>query len=437
MAKSSAAAKPGLSKQRVAECYKRGVQLSTNDKNYDYAHAMFAQCVLNDPGNLQYVEALVRNLRELVPFVRKWQMPHLGGHPLKKELRQENWQAVLCRGIELLRKNPWDVPTLRAMAEASAALHYNEAELVYLKQALDAAPKSIEVNTHCGQSLRRMGQYDQAVACWRRVQILKGKGKDQEATKMISLLAEEKILFPNGRPSVAKPKEDRVEQVEQESSEDAPPVKPKKTLVQPSPAVKQASAKRKKKLKGEAATKKVKLDPRQSLEHAISQEPENARNYVQLSELLVDAGQVNTAEAWLVKANDVCSDKEGLVEQLNRVRSLRGEDAEEEQVVTGDQANDLEVSGAKPSFPWLELALALSVIFLVLEIFPSAGRVVWETLVASEAAVWRKVQSVGGAIWSVLDVREWTQLSWFVANIIVIVALFGFRFVSERRRDGC
>ena len=40
------------------------MQLMIRDKNYDYAHAMFADCVIHDPGNLIYVEALFRNFAQ-------------------------------------------------------------------------------------------------------------------------------------------------------------------------------------------------------------------------------------------------------------------------------------------------------------------------------------------------------------------------------------
>jgi hypothetical protein len=77
------------------------------------------------------------------------------------------------------------------MAKACEALHYNEVELVYLKPALDAAPKDANVNRHCARSLARMGQFDQAIACWHRVDEI--TGKDREAAAMISQLAEERM----------------------------------------------------------------------------------------------------------------------------------------------------------------------------------------------------------------------------------------------------
>ena len=56
------------------------------------------------------------------------------------------------------------------MAEACEALEYREAELRYLKMALEANPKDPEVNRHCAKSLQRTGLFDQAIVCWHRVE---------------------------------------------------------------------------------------------------------------------------------------------------------------------------------------------------------------------------------------------------------------------------
>lgn len=193
----NAAAPTSRRERRLAECFQRGVQVASGEKNYDYAHAMFAECVLHDPGNQQFVEALIKNVRARTPRPPKWRLG--GGHRgLRQAAQRQDWPAVIRVGVERLKDDPWDVAALRAMAEASAALHHNEVELVYLKQALDAAPKNADVNRHCARSLARMGQFDQAIACWHRVETL--QPQDAEAAKMISLLAEERLKYPGGRP---------------------------------------------------------------------------------------------------------------------------------------------------------------------------------------------------------------------------------------------
>ena len=95
------------------------------------------------------------------------------------------------------------------MARACEALHHNEVELVYLKQALDANPKDIESNRHCAVSLARMGQFDQAMACWHRIEEI--TGGNREATEMILRLAEEKLKYPGGKPPAKRKTEAEVQ----------------------------------------------------------------------------------------------------------------------------------------------------------------------------------------------------------------------------------
>lgn len=166
---------------------------------------MFVQAVAGDPANLIYLDAMFENLRELYGDKKNRKARVSSSRaPFKKAHTERRWQEVISLGLQLLGENPWDIPTLRGMADACEALHYNEVELRYLKNALDSNPKDLDVNRHCAKSLARMGQYDQAIACWHRVEELQpGKA---EAPRMISQLTVEKNrvaagLAPDGSPS--------------------------------------------------------------------------------------------------------------------------------------------------------------------------------------------------------------------------------------------
>ena len=51
-------------RKRLQRCFERGQELRRQDKpDHDYIHTMFAECVINDPGNLEYAEALFENLQ--------------------------------------------------------------------------------------------------------------------------------------------------------------------------------------------------------------------------------------------------------------------------------------------------------------------------------------------------------------------------------------
>jgi tetratricopeptide (TPR) repeat protein len=198
---------------RTARCFDRGLRAMQVEQDYEYAHLFFSECFCREPSNDAYASAMLQNLR--LRAVRKSQFilrSVIANSRLRRIVGNKDWKSAFGEGIRLLQKNPWDAEVLLCMAKACAALHHNESELVYLKGALDCRPKSAIVNRRCAQSLGRMGQFDQAIACWLRVSRL--KQGDNEAAEMISRLSEEKLKYPNGRPPVHQPAEHSPESVQ-------------------------------------------------------------------------------------------------------------------------------------------------------------------------------------------------------------------------------
>ena len=150
------------------------------------------------------------------------------------------------------------------MAEACDALNLDEAQLVYLKQALDVNPKDAEVNRICGRTLARMGQFDQAIACWHRVE--QAKPGDDEAARAIGELAIEKTISHGGYE-------------EAESSTDVM-------------ADKAAKADR----RSEAT---IKLSPADQLEKQIAKKPEDVNLYLELADLHTREERHDKAEEML------------------------------------------------------------------------------------------------------------------------------------------
>ena len=190
---------PALRKQ-LQRCFERAHEVLRQDKpDHDYAHTMFAECVLKDPGNLEYTEALLDNLHKKYKNNKRGSRfsGFVSKSGFRKAIAEQDWDEIFALGIDLLRSNPWDVTVLRGLAEACRARHLNETELRYLKNALDVDRKNIEVNRHCAESLTRMGQFDQAIACWHRIEEL-DKGHT-EARRKISELT---IAKTRGLPGV-------------------------------------------------------------------------------------------------------------------------------------------------------------------------------------------------------------------------------------------
>lgn len=290
------AVSPAL-RRRLQVCFEHGSQLA-KEKDYDYAHEILSECVTKDPSNLVYVEAMLSNLQKKFDNNKKGaRFKGFGGKgAFKKTVQRKDWAEVLQMGPEFLKMNPWDVTTLRGLAHACAASHYNEVELRYLKNALDANPKDIEVNRHCAHSLARMGQYDQAIACWHRIEELT-KG-DDEAPKKISELTLEKTRGSTGIADDAEiaPSEKAAEKSRSE------PVKPTPVkAASAKPALQPAEPTNPSK-PVEQPRIQIRLNPRQKLEKAIHDNPIDIDNYVALAELHTTEGRYGEAVKVLTRA---------------------------------------------------------------------------------------------------------------------------------------
>jgi tetratricopeptide (TPR) repeat protein len=183
-------------RKRLQKCYEHA-NLQMRQENYDYATELFTQCVLGDPGNLLYVQGFLGNLKQKYNNNKKGDklafMKVLGSKGMvKKASLQKDWGNLFKSGLEILKLNPWDVSTLTALAAACEELELYDAQLVYLRLALDADPKDPNINRTCGRALGRRKLFDQAIACWHRVeQAIPG---DEEAARAIASLTVEKAI---------------------------------------------------------------------------------------------------------------------------------------------------------------------------------------------------------------------------------------------------
>jgi tetratricopeptide (TPR) repeat protein len=179
----------------LADRYTEGMNLARKAE-YDRAHQLLAECVIADPANYDYVDGLLLNL------ARKFRQPGaVSGADVPRRndelrlaisqaLKSGDWAEVRRLGPRSLFFNPWQVPTLLALAQASAAEGYEDVELRYLQMAFAAGPNDIETNRHCGRSLARMRKFDEAINSWRRVgELAPG---DEEAARMVTELSIEK-----------------------------------------------------------------------------------------------------------------------------------------------------------------------------------------------------------------------------------------------------
>jgi tetratricopeptide (TPR) repeat protein len=167
----------------------------------DYAHDLYTQCLIDDPANLIYLQHLLANLSQKHGNTKKGSTlaaikitrPRMA---LSKAAAKGQFREAFTSAAEALKVNPWDTGTLLALAETYEAVKSDECQRFVLRWALDASPSDVQVNRSAGRLLGRLGEFDQAIACWKRV--LAAKPIDEEASKAVSQLGVEQTIRKGG-----------------------------------------------------------------------------------------------------------------------------------------------------------------------------------------------------------------------------------------------
>lgn len=192
---------------------------------FDYAMNMYDQCVKGDPANALYIRQYLACLgkkyndnKKGAGFTSAPKVKMIQGG-LKKSAMSKDHKGVLEKGWEALKLNPWDVWTLSTMADAAGGMDMSEAQLAYLKQALDVDPKDAEANRKCGRALAAQGAFDQAIACWNRVSAM--KPGDEEAARALADLAIERTIHKGKYEDAESSQDVRADKMEQIVGEDS------------------------------------------------------------------------------------------------------------------------------------------------------------------------------------------------------------------------
>ena len=288
---------PPAKRRRLQMCFEHGTK-SAAKGDFKYATDMFTTCVEGDPANAIYIKQFLVNLAKLyndnkkgAGFTSKPRAAALSG-AVAKAAYSKDWANLIKNGLEWLKLNPWNISALQSMATACDELNYDEAQLVYLKWALELDQKDGEVNRLCGRALARLGRFDEAISCWNRV--LVAKPGDQEAQKAVADLAIEKTISHGGY----------------EDAESSTEVK--------------ANRAAKEDFRSEAIAK---LTPEQQLERQISKKPDDVALYIELSDLHTREERHSEAQKVLSKALEISGGEMSIRERLedSQLRMARHE----------------------------------------------------------------------------------------------------------------
>ena len=275
--------------------------------NHDYAHELFSQCVIADPGNVVYTQTCMANLIQKHGEKKKGLfggLKNLGSKGgVKKASMQKDWPGVLKAGLAVLKENPWDTTNLLAMADACEQLGYEDSQVAYLRAALKFNPEDLHINRQCAIALRERKEFDAAIACWQR--ILKAKPKDEEATRAVGAISAEKTIHKGGYETA-------------ESSRDV-------------------------KKKSVAGVQREELSPEQQLQRQIKKNPNEKAAYLELFQIYQQSDRFQPAEEILQKARALFPDDADILHKYEEIqlRNLRDTLAAAEKEAA--RTNDAEV----------------------------------------------------------------------------------------------
>jgi len=268
------------SRQRLQKVFEHG-QRCVAKQDHDYANKLLAQCVVEDPGNLIYLQHFLANLQSKYGDNRKGS--RLGRLKIKnhrsalnKAVAKGDWPAAFQAACAALALNPWDIPSLLSLASAYEELDCNECELYTLRCALTVDSKDVPTNRQAGLALERMGHFDQAIACWQRVKL--ALPADDQARQAVARLSVEQTIDKGGYDPASLG-----------SSPDGLP-----------PA--EVSLARLAKTTGENDD----LPPEARLRAALAAEPTESEHYIQLTDLLMREKRFDEAEQLLGEAASAC-----------------------------------------------------------------------------------------------------------------------------------
>ncbi len=254
-------------RRRIQSWYQHGRE-KAHAGSHDYATDMFVQCVEGDPANLEYLNSFLHNLHKKyndnkkgAGFTSALKASGMRASSKKAQIKKD-WPGLIKQSLELLKLNPWDTGALMSMAQGCEGLHCLEAQLAWLRAALDVDPKDPDTNKACALALGKQGHFDQAIVCWARVE--KAKPHDAEAQKAI------------GDLQVRKTESQLIKRTEQHAAASkAAPAAP---------------------LEGEGGEPQIRLTRQQELQQEISGDPNKIDSYVELAELHARENRFTEAE---------------------------------------------------------------------------------------------------------------------------------------------
>lgn len=251
----------------------------------DYARDLFKQCIVEDPGNLIYLQHFLANLAQ--KYNNNKSGARLAGMKIRsgrsalvKAAGKGQWREAFEAAADALAINPWDTPTLIALADVCQQIGSPESEIFLMRWAMDVDPKDPVVNRRAAIGYARLGQFDNAIGCWRRV--LAAKPLDEEASKAVSQLSVEQTIQKGGYQQELLDGTTKVADMES--------------------AVRASMARGRKEASEQLPTRSSGANRIEELQEAIQSHPAEVANYLELAQLFSAQERYADAERILGQA---------------------------------------------------------------------------------------------------------------------------------------
>ncbi len=148
--------------------YQRAFALcSQNPPDLLTARRLLLQCVLQDPGNLIFVETFLYVLRR-VGAQQGWWRGFWHRVAFEQAIRRGDWPRLVQSGLKLLALRPDDPLVLCGLGDAHIELDHNDVALLYWKMADAQHPENVTVQQRCARALARLGLFEHAQVCRQR-----------------------------------------------------------------------------------------------------------------------------------------------------------------------------------------------------------------------------------------------------------------------------
>ena len=299
--------------------------------NLDYAIQMLGEALKIDPNNLLYRQTLrgVERRRfqndpgKVGLFATAKTKPiHLR---IRGEKSRKRWERVLEVCEESFRVHPWDVTAARDAAEAAVELDNHPLACWLLESVHAQGEGQIAYMRQLAHVYELTEQYAKAIACWEAVR--RKDPHDEEARRQINALSASATIKRSGLHEAIDKHQNPVAEINLPGLDDL----------------------------------KAKVEsPVQRLVRIIKAEPEEIRNYLELSDLLRAQNRYDDAEKVLARGRLALPDEELLREshtdiQMERLRRAIGDVTKRVELNPEDEAITGKLGSLRAKLQGLEL----------------------------------------------------------------------------------